>query len=143
MKPLSPATILQMEICNELRELRSIFDVCEQTIAADNPDDLLSTLDVLMSVNSRFQAFCRVESKYYDQLEDLGDKAVIRTSEETVERLAELYLIHAHFDVCATVVSSLKTDDLQSLSEVFMHAARRMYCLYDDQKNLNIKKEAA
>ena len=44
---------------------------------------------------------------------------------------------------CATVISSLKTDDLQSLSEVFIHAAGRLFCLYDDQKNLNVKKEAA
>ena len=143
MKPLSPAALQHMEFCNELRELRSILDVCEKTIAADYPDDLLSALDVLMSVNSRFQAFCRVEDTYYDQLDELDDKAVIRTDEETFERLTELYLIHAHFDVCATVISSLKTDDLQSLSEVFIHAASRMYCLYDDQKKLNIKKEAA
>ena len=136
MKPFSPEAIQQMEFCHELSELRSIFDVCKKTIQSDGTDDLLSTLDVLMSTNEKFQAFYKVENEYNVQLDELEGAVTVRTDEETLQRLSELYLIHSHYDVCASVLNSLSTDDLRSLSEVFSNAANRLYRLYDEQSTL-------
>lgn len=142
MKSLSPHASQQMDFCADLKELISIFDVCEKTIEASGVSDLLSVVDVLISTNEWFQRFYKIESDYAVGLDDFADSTPVRSPEVVFERLTELHLIHSHFDICASVVSDLRTDDLASLADVLINAASRLYWLQQEQSKLSIVMEA-